>query len=214
VVWNRRFRAVNSPIFKGLIGSPETSVSDHLTPRSNPEDARILYNRGWSLRCGRHIAFVFVITEMSGRQKLCFLSPYLVTEWVVNQLKACWFVPNTTFPVNLHTNLCAPARLLAGWPARCLLQTPEVGPCVAAYDAPPYVSLFRLDPVFPIFVIASGPGFGEMVGSLAAFVNLYHTKSRFSLISWPMYAACFLQRLGNCKPCRKPQVCIRFVCSM
>jgi hypothetical protein len=34
----------------GSIGSPETSVSDHLTPRSNPEDCRVQFNGGESLR--------------------------------------------------------------------------------------------------------------------------------------------------------------------
>jgi hypothetical protein len=32
--------------------SPETSVTHHLTPRSNPEDGRIQFNRGRSLRSG------------------------------------------------------------------------------------------------------------------------------------------------------------------
>jgi hypothetical protein len=32
------------------IGSPETSVSNHLTPRNNPEHGRIQFNRGGSLR--------------------------------------------------------------------------------------------------------------------------------------------------------------------
>ena len=34
----------------GPIASPETSVSNHLTPRNNPEDGRIQFNRGGSLR--------------------------------------------------------------------------------------------------------------------------------------------------------------------
>jgi hypothetical protein len=51
------------PIFKGqaiqeeasllkmrLIGSPETSVLNHLTGRNNPEDGRIQFNSGGSLR--------------------------------------------------------------------------------------------------------------------------------------------------------------------
>jgi hypothetical protein len=32
------------------ISSPETSVSNHLTPRNNPEDGRVHVNRGRSLR--------------------------------------------------------------------------------------------------------------------------------------------------------------------
>jgi hypothetical protein len=38
------------PLKKGPIGSPETSVSNHLTPRNNPEDVKIQYNRGGDLR--------------------------------------------------------------------------------------------------------------------------------------------------------------------
>ena len=34
----------------GLIGSPKTSVSTHLMPRNNPEDQRIQFNSGGSLR--------------------------------------------------------------------------------------------------------------------------------------------------------------------
>jgi hypothetical protein len=34
----------------GQIGSPETSVSNHLTPRNKPEDRRISFNCGGSLR--------------------------------------------------------------------------------------------------------------------------------------------------------------------
>ena len=34
----------------GTIGSPETSVSRHLTPRNKPEDGRTEFNRGGSLR--------------------------------------------------------------------------------------------------------------------------------------------------------------------
>jgi ABC-type branched-subunit amino acid transport system ATPase component len=30
----------------GPLGSPETSVSNHLTGRNNPEDGRIQFNRG------------------------------------------------------------------------------------------------------------------------------------------------------------------------
>ena len=67
VVLNRRF-GTNSHIFNGkvvqeeslcfwtawhvkvgLTGSPETSVFNHLTPRNNPEDGRIQFNREGSL---------------------------------------------------------------------------------------------------------------------------------------------------------------------
>jgi hypothetical protein len=34
----------------GTIGIPETSLSNHLTPWNNPEDGRIQFNRGGSLR--------------------------------------------------------------------------------------------------------------------------------------------------------------------
>ena len=34
----------------GTKGSPEKSVSNHLTPRNNPEDGRIQFDRGGSLR--------------------------------------------------------------------------------------------------------------------------------------------------------------------
>jgi hypothetical protein len=37
--------------------SPETSVSNHLTPHNNPEDGRIQFNRGASLR-SRNSAFI------------------------------------------------------------------------------------------------------------------------------------------------------------
>ena len=68
VVWNRRFGTTYRshlqrsscprrllvltawPLKMGPIGSPETSVSNHLTPRNNPEDGRIQFNRGGSLR--------------------------------------------------------------------------------------------------------------------------------------------------------------------
>ena len=33
-----------------MIGSPETSVLNHFTPCNNPEDGRINFNRGGSLR--------------------------------------------------------------------------------------------------------------------------------------------------------------------
>jgi hypothetical protein len=34
----------------GPLGNPETSVSNHLTPRNNPKDGRINLNRDGSLR--------------------------------------------------------------------------------------------------------------------------------------------------------------------
>jgi hypothetical protein len=39
----------SSPLNMGLIGSPETSVSSHLTLRDNPEDGRFYFNRGGNL---------------------------------------------------------------------------------------------------------------------------------------------------------------------
>ena len=39
------------PFKIGPIDSPETSVSNHLTPLNNPEDRKIQFNRGRSLRC-------------------------------------------------------------------------------------------------------------------------------------------------------------------
>ena len=48
----------NCPLKMGPKSSPETSVSNHLTPRNNPEEGRIQFNRGGSLRyC---ILFYFV----------------------------------------------------------------------------------------------------------------------------------------------------------
>jgi hypothetical protein len=38
------------PLKMGLIGSPETSVSNHLPPRNIPENGRILFNGGGSMR--------------------------------------------------------------------------------------------------------------------------------------------------------------------
>jgi hypothetical protein len=35
----------------GPVGSPETSVSNHLKPRNNPEDRKINFNRGEILKC-------------------------------------------------------------------------------------------------------------------------------------------------------------------
>jgi hypothetical protein len=60
VVWNRRFGTI-SPFFEsscprvwplkmGPIRSPKTLVSNHLTTRNNPEEGRIRFNRGRSLR--------------------------------------------------------------------------------------------------------------------------------------------------------------------
>jgi hypothetical protein len=64
VVWNRcfgttyRFHLKGSspsswtawPMKMERIGSPETSVQNHVTPRNNPEDGRIPFSRGGSLR--------------------------------------------------------------------------------------------------------------------------------------------------------------------
>ena len=54
VVWNRRFGTTYSvpscPLKMGPIDSPKTSVLNHLTPHDNPEDGRIQFDRGGSLR--------------------------------------------------------------------------------------------------------------------------------------------------------------------
>ena len=39
----------------GPIGSPKTSVSNHLTPRNNPEERRIQFNCGESLRSSQYL---------------------------------------------------------------------------------------------------------------------------------------------------------------
>ena len=59
VVWNRCFGTNYRSHLQGSscprslkmeqIGSPETSVSNHLTPRNSPEGGRIQFNRGRSL---------------------------------------------------------------------------------------------------------------------------------------------------------------------
>ena len=40
----------------GPIGRPETSVSNQLTQRNNPEDRTIQFNRGGCLRCRKHVS--------------------------------------------------------------------------------------------------------------------------------------------------------------
>ena len=49
-----------SPLKLGPTGRSETSVSRHLTPRNNPEDGRIRFNRGGSLRSGTVSVLFFV----------------------------------------------------------------------------------------------------------------------------------------------------------
>jgi hypothetical protein len=44
----------------GPIGSAETSVSNYLTPRNNPEDRRIQFSRGSGLQ-SRQVIFFFTI---------------------------------------------------------------------------------------------------------------------------------------------------------
>ena len=61
VVWNTFWEYLSAPFFKGQAdpswplktgptGSTEMSVSHHLTPRNNPEDGIMQFNRGGSLR--------------------------------------------------------------------------------------------------------------------------------------------------------------------
>ena len=44
----------------GPIGSPETSVSNHLTQHNNPEDGRIQCNSGGSLQCSKETPVVAI----------------------------------------------------------------------------------------------------------------------------------------------------------
>ena len=47
----------------GLISSPETSTSNHRTPRDNPEDGRTHFNHGESLRPRIHFICVYIKTR-------------------------------------------------------------------------------------------------------------------------------------------------------
>jgi hypothetical protein len=51
------------PLKMGLICSPETSVSNHLMLRNNPEDGRIRFTRGrslWSRISNLHVCYIFL----------------------------------------------------------------------------------------------------------------------------------------------------------
>ena len=82
VVWNRRIRITylshlqgsRPTSFKmGLIGSPQTFASNHLTPRNNSEDRRTHVSRGGRLRsrtllqsrCLRRLKFLLIMHNNS-----------------------------------------------------------------------------------------------------------------------------------------------------
>ena len=61
----------------GLTGSPETSVSNHLTPSNNPEDGRIQLNCGWSERSRKNrnewtAVSILQVTSLSVCPLVCF----------------------------------------------------------------------------------------------------------------------------------------------
>ena len=58
------------------IGSPKTSVSNHLTPLNNPGDERILFNRSGSLKSRMH----------GTASRSCVMSGFVLSSVIIKRL--------------------------------------------------------------------------------------------------------------------------------